>query len=145
MKLVLISCCGPKMATPAAAQDIYVSDLFKKSRAYAEAQGGHWAILSAKLGLVLPEEIIEPYNLTLAKTPKDYREEWDARIIQALSELPDRYSDIKVLAGKHYLGWVKDCPTLVSLPLDGLGIGQRLQFLKRAVWGQKTEQEFSLF
>ena len=68
---ILVACCGPKLDHAAPARDLYTSDLFTKSRAYAERNGCGWAILSAKHGIVLPDEVIAPYDVTLKTMPAE--------------------------------------------------------------------------
>lgn len=63
--LVLVSCVKNKLSNPAAARDLYTSDWFRKVRTLIEAQGASWFILSALHGLVHPDTVIEPYELTL--------------------------------------------------------------------------------
>ena len=48
-----------------AGKDLYRSVWFLKARACAEAVGSCWFILSAEYGLVHPDEMIEPYEMTL--------------------------------------------------------------------------------
>jgi hypothetical protein len=58
--VVLVACAGTKVPRQAAAKDLYASALFLKSRSYAERVGGRWFILSAKHGLLGPEELVAP-------------------------------------------------------------------------------------
>jgi hypothetical protein len=56
-RVFLLACVKEKAAGPVPAGDLYVSDLFKKARAYAEAHADRWYILSAEhhvLALVPP-------------------------------------------------------------------------------------------
>jgi hypothetical protein len=46
--IYLISCVSVKRAKPAPARDLYVSELFRRARAYVEATACPWFILSAK-------------------------------------------------------------------------------------------------
>lgn len=62
--ICLVSCVGTKRATPTPAKDLYQSDWFTKARTYAKSIGS-WFILSAKYGVVHPDEVIEPYEMTL--------------------------------------------------------------------------------
>jgi hypothetical protein len=48
------------------AENLYSSELFYRSRRYAQANYDAWLILSAKHGLVWPGEILEPYDCKLA-------------------------------------------------------------------------------
>src|SRR6516162_8116839 len=77
--IVLVACCGPKLAEPAPAADLYVSSLFKKARTYAERRG-RWFILSALHGLVHPATVIAPYDVTLKKMPAQERREWGQKV-----------------------------------------------------------------
>lgn len=40
----LVACARQKRDAAAPAADLYVSDLFRKARAYAEAAGGPWVM-----------------------------------------------------------------------------------------------------
>ncbi len=68
--MVLIGCVKTKLGHGAPAKDLYVSDYFAKMRAYAEASGRPWFILSAEHGLVSPEEWLEPYERYLPDTAR---------------------------------------------------------------------------
>lgn len=82
--ICLVACCGEKTAESAMAQDLYVSPLFRKSRAWAEAHCDLWFILSAKHGLLEPRQVIEPYDLTLAHLGGADYLAWARRVNRAL-------------------------------------------------------------
>jgi Family of unknown function (DUF6884) len=63
--ICLVSCVGLKQVNPAAAKDLYRSAWFINARSYAEGIGPDWFILSAKHGLVCPDDLIAPYEQTL--------------------------------------------------------------------------------
>lgn len=63
----LIACCKTQGATPMAARELYRSDLFVKSREFAEASASPLYVLSAAHGLVHPDSVIAPYDRTLAE------------------------------------------------------------------------------
>ena len=65
--IVLVSCSKTKQPFTCQAKSLYCSPLFKAQRAFAEAVSGKWFILSAKHGLIKPDDIIKPYDQTLAK------------------------------------------------------------------------------
>ena len=54
--------------------------------AYAEQAGVRWFILSAQQGLVSPDEVLEPYELRLSKTAREYRREWGQRVVNQLGD-----------------------------------------------------------
>jgi hypothetical protein len=128
--VVLVACCGKKLPYAAPAKDLYQSELFKKSRRYAEQHGDRWLILSAKHGVVHPDATIEPYDETLNDKPAGERREWAEKVATQLA-IEDRYT---VLAGDAYCGWSGRFN--VARPMRGLGIGQQLSFLLSATDNQ---------
>ena len=131
MKVGLVSCCGPKLDRPAPAQDLYTSDLFKKSRAYVEATCDRWAILSAKHGLVMPNQVLEPYDVRLGAMPATERRVWALTTHTQLRAAFGPDAKFVVLAGKRYLAATEGLK--VVTPLAGKGIGERLSWLKSKV------------
>lgn len=132
--MVLIACCGKKLGHTAPAGQIYQSALFQKSWRYAlqRVPAGRIRILSAQHGLLEPDRVIRPYDVTLnAMTPPE-RRLWSASIVSsmAVQGWPDR---IIILAGSRYREWVDQAPPEVEIdiPVAGMGIGQQLGFLKR--------------
>ena len=64
--LGLISCTKSKQSYSCRASEMYqASDLFRKAYSYATENYDFVAILSAKYGLLFPDDKIEPYDLTL--------------------------------------------------------------------------------
>lgn len=155
--VVLVGCSSSKLATEAPARELYTSTLFKASRAYAEARGGPWAILSAKHGLVLPETYLAPYDYSfkslraeagrapkVARSVKGAVEDW-GRTVQR--ELVRRWPGARFifLAGADYAACLptfsgsildgrpaRSAPIESVEPLRGMGIGERVAWLKRA-------------
>ena len=77
--IFLASCVKMKAGFPLPAEELYVSDWFKKARAYIlsrMAPQDRWYILSAKYGLVEPGRTIKPYNQTLKDMQKLDRRAW---------------------------------------------------------------------
>ncbi|HMO10872.1 MAG TPA: hypothetical protein PKB06_05080, partial [Actinotalea sp.] len=132
LDLVLVGCAKQKRATAAPAQDLYTSPLFRKSRAYAESTGVPWFVLSAKHGLVGPEAVLEPYDVTLSRTSRDYRREWARRVLRRLDEACGSLDgrSIEIHAGAAYTGSLRPLlesrGAVVTEPLQGLRQGQRL-------------------
>jgi hypothetical protein len=82
--VVLLGCVKTKLDRAAPAKDLYRSRLWRWRRAYAEASGRPWLILSAMHGLVEPEAQLDPYDLALAQLTAGEREEWGERVVRAL-------------------------------------------------------------
>ena len=87
------------------AQELYQGQLFKLSRAWLESKrpGKEWAILSAKHGLVLPEQMIEPYDLALGDLTWEQQKRWGQRVRSQLAALWGIDDVIYlILAGESY-------------------------------------------
>ncbi len=78
--VALVACSGSKLSRPAPARQLYTGDLFRKSAAYAEAVADRWYVLSAKHHLVHPDQVLEPYDMTLSDIKdKDSKKHWAQR------------------------------------------------------------------
>jgi hypothetical protein len=130
---VLISCVGRKASEPKPASELYRSDWFRKARDYAEQIGDGWYILSAKHGLLDTGRIVEPYEMTLNEMNKGERQAWAQRVLVQVNEAISPNSHIIMLAGRKYREFLVDPLTkqgyFVEVPMEGLGIGQQLQWL----------------
>jgi len=132
----LVSCGRAKADRPLPARELYASPLFRAARAYAERRYGpdHWHILSALHGLVDPDQVLAPYDLSLRRLSARDREAWGDRLAV---ELTDRFPAGTVLwfhAGVLYRDAI--APVVahqVRCPLAGLRIGQQLAWYRRHV------------
>lgn len=123
----LVSCSKAKLPHAAEARDLYVSPLFRLARSVCEKRFDEWAILSAKFGLVLPDQVIEPYDVTLSKLPAERRKAWAMDVEHTIRATWTGAATFHVFAGKHYLQAVASLPHVDEL--HGLGTGHRLQRL----------------
>lgn len=147
--LVLVGCGAAKRDESAPAEDLYTSTYFGLKRRYAEAVGDGWAVLSAKHGVLRPDELIEPYDETIADV--DVRE-WRARVcdeiattVRARLPLDATPADatVTLLAGSDYTDplrdWLAAKPYTVRYPFDHTaGIGEQMGLLSDAVDGGET-------
>lgn len=132
--VVLVGCCGKKLNYPAPARELYQSPLFKWARRYAEARKLPWAILSAKHGLVLPAQFLEPYDMgamALRAQGMERLREW-GELVRLQRDFYFPKARFVFLAGSDYRGAIEDLKTKrITEPLAGLGIGRRLNWLRR--------------
>lgn len=135
--LVLVGCVKRKLDRPAEARDLYTSALFRKERAYAEAAGCPWFILSAEHGLVSPTNVLAPYDLRLSSTSSEYRRRWGRRVVDQLRDAALLLDGkvIEIHAGSAYASAIRegltDAGAIVVEPLEGLTMGQRLAWYLR--------------
>lgn len=134
--LYLVACVGNKLPQQAPAKDLYVSDWFRKARAYVEKMGHPWFILSAKHGLIHPEEEIMPYDCTLNKMNVTERKKWAEKVLRQLEPHLAEFSSIVFLAGVKYRDNLErilktERGIEVCVPMRGMGIGKQLSWLKQ--------------
>jgi cytoplasmic iron level regulating protein YaaA (DUF328/UPF0246 family) len=134
-KFVLISCASKKLDKKAKAEELYQSQLFKKNLAYAKSlHPTNIFILSAKYGLLSLDKEIEPYNVTLNKMPINEIKAWADRVLIQLSNNLDLKQDTVIfLAGQKYRKFLIPEIKNYFVPLEGLGIGKQLKWLKEHV------------
>jgi hypothetical protein len=129
--VVLIACASRKQEKGAKARDLYVSALFAKSLAYAEAlRPDRTFILSAKHGLVPTDAWLEPYDESLHSKSADQRKAWARDVLVELEKVSNLEKDrFTILAGKKYRTYLVGSLQNVQVPLEGLKIGKQLQRL----------------
>jgi len=131
MKIALVSCVSKKQLGIHKAEELYISDWFIKAKKYIKQNYNEWYILSAKHGLIKPNDLIETYNEYLPKMTLEYRKQWAVNVFNKLKEI-DNVTEIHIYAGKQYrkylIALLSDFK--VSVPLKNLGIGKQLKWLK---------------
>lgn len=131
-KICLVACGKTKLRVPAKAKDLYVSALFRKSRRWAEENCNEWYVLSAKYGLVHPEQVIGPYELTLKSFRAIGRARWASRVFETMRSKGILRPDSKFiwLAGRDYSEQLSQLLKSYSQadPLEGLRMGERMEW-----------------
>lgn len=129
----LLSCVSKKRKAAVVAKDLYISPLFNKSRRYVEQLCDSWFILSAKYGLVDPEDVIAPYEETLNKKSQPERKKWAEKVWGRLQKRLKPNDTVTILAGEKYranlLPYLEGLGCQINIPMKGLGIGRQLQWL----------------
>ena len=86
MNIGFVSCVKTKREGCFPAQDLYISPLFKSAFAYASLHCARVFILSAKHGLLRPEQKIKQYDRTLGNMSKVERTEWSRHVIKQIQK-----------------------------------------------------------
>jgi hypothetical protein len=128
----LVGCSKRKLAHAAPAALLYASPLFRLAARHCAASCGQWFVLSARHGLLAPDEVVAPYDLSLGRLGREGRAAWAGRIVgqlraRGLLGVGHRF---ELHAGAAYatqLAGLIDA----DQPLRGLGIGQRLAWYRR--------------
>ena len=133
--IYLVSCVSRKREQPLAAKDLYISPWFVKARTYVEQAGAEWFILSAEYGLVSSQTVIVPYERTLNTIRIAERRAWGSKVLRQLQPELTGVDRVVILAGARYREFLVDVirgkDVTVEIPLEGMGIGEQLRWLKR--------------
>ena len=137
-RIGLVGCVKGKASGARAAKDLYVSTLFLGRRSYVERSCVEWWILSAEHGLVHPDTVLAPYDVTLKDVSRPARRLWSAGVLTAIDErvAPDAGDIFEIHAGVEYrdFGLVKGLYSLscgVEIPTEGMRLGPQLRFYKQ--------------
>lgn len=133
--IVLVACVAGKAVDPAPAKDLYRSDWFAKARAFAEASGKPWMILSALHGAIDPDKVIAPYDASMRDKSKFERRAWASIVSDQVQPISYGCDRVILIAGRDYrdplaaddiFKWRN--PRQLA-PMEGLGIGHQKQWL----------------
>ena len=130
--IILISCVKRKSTTPAPAERLYTSDLFRKMIQYARSLNpAKIFILSALYGLVPLDRVIAPYEKTLKSMNVLERKQWAEKVLAALRDEADIEQDhFLFLAGKAYRDNLTANLPHHAVPMEGLSFGYQLKWLE---------------
>lgn len=97
-----------------------------------------WWVLSALHGLVHPDEVLEPYDVTLSKAGVATCKEWSRRVLASVDERvwPCTGDVVEVHAGSRYWDYglaegLKKRGVEVVIPTFGMTLGQQLAFYRQ--------------
>lgn len=128
---IFISCVSKKKNIPSKAEDLYISELFKKSLNYAKTLNGHIRILSAKYGVLELEDEVSPYNLTLNEMSEKEKKEWSIKVFNQLKKKNIDFNEETIfLVGENYRKYLLKYFSNYKIPIEGLPIGKQLAFYK---------------
>lgn len=139
--IVLISCVKSKLTKSAIAKDLYISDLFQKMFQYAQTlYPDAIFILSAKYGLIFPENTIDPYEMTLKNMKIVERKEWSQRVLKELEKHTDIENDKFIfLCGNSYREYLLPNISLYEIPMERLRYGQQLNWLNHKLKNRSVQ------
>jgi hypothetical protein len=138
MEIGLVSCVKSKRNYPVEAQKMYISPLFVYAWKYAKQQYDMCYILSAKYGLLAPDTIIEPYEMTLNNFTKQQAKDWSDMVYKQIKDNIGLEHVFYFHAGQNYREYLIDRLNAV-IPLEGMALGMQLQ------WYKKQRSDHGLF
>jgi len=133
--LVITGCTKTKLGSvcnvTAPAKEMYQGMLFKKVREYAETMGFDYAIISAKYGVVFPDETIKGYEQVL-RSRTDI-ENLQPTVEDCLTRIVDRYDQIVVITGMNYRKVLENIWNDRFVFLKARGIGDLCSIVTRSI------------
>jgi|SRR5579871_1141842 len=129
--VTLVGCGRQKSVRPAQARRLYTGGLFRLAAAWAERHARRWFILSAKHGLVEPDQFLAPYDAYLPALSPSERAALNKGVADRLRALVPPTETIVLLAGAEYAAFAPLVPHQVVQPLKGLPLGKRMAWLRR--------------
>ena len=137
MRLGLISCTRSKQNRRCKASEMYApSSLFRAAYNYVTKNYDAVAILSAKYGLLLPDDEIEPYELTLKTMTNQQRKLWAEKVVNqlekriGLQKIKECYFHTGKEYREHLIPLLQNAGIKCYVPLKGLSIGKQIQWYK---------------
>lgn len=102
--VILIGDGTAQLTEPAAARDLYVSPLFARRRAQAEASGVPWFVVSGRWGLLDPDDVLAPYSFSFTQQSESYRRAWGRFVAEQLCLVGSvgRGDVVEIAAGTAY-------------------------------------------
>lgn len=134
-KICIVGDSRTQLSIRALAENMFTSTLFKRSRDYARSQCDVWYIASAHYGLLEPDELIDPYSVTIDSLSDEERFKVTQRIVQGLYRRGVSTNDSFVILTKAAYSNILE-PVLAArsydarYPLAGKGIVQQLWWLE---------------
>lgn len=139
--ICIVSCTAHKRDTPMRAEALYCSELFYRSRRYAQANYDEWLILSAEHGLVRPCDILAPYECKLTSLSREQRRTLADRVSGQAENLFDSNSRVTSICGEEYDSLLEDAGIHFHRSREfALPIGMKLQALGTVTDPDKSQQ-----
>lgn len=135
---VLLVCCGRRKGTGTRrAAELYISPRVRLATRVARAVGKPFWIVSAKHGLLDPDRLVSPYDLSLDHLESRDLDWWRARLKEdLLRSYPSNIPRFVVLGSGEYANQIRhtleDLRCSVETPIAGLPINLQLSWLKKA-------------
>src|SRR3954468_12001894 len=85
-RVVLVSSSGAVAESPDAVGRLFLSDGFARAREHAVHSRLPWFVLSAKHGLLDPDEVISPFGIQIDDQPAAYRSAWGEWVVAQLAD-----------------------------------------------------------
>ena len=131
--IIFISCTKTKAKEICKAKDMYSpSQWFRLAYRYAKSlKPSAIYILSAKYGLLSPDDEIKPYEKTLVSEKDAEIRKWSLMVAKQIkAKVANREEAVVFLCGKNYRKYIQNLFPKHTAPVSHYGIGKQMQFFK---------------
>ena len=132
--LVITECTKEKLgydsSTKTPAKKMYLGRLFKTVKEYSEGMGFDYVIISAKYGLIFPDDIIEGYEKAL-QTKEDVKN-IQSLVEEKIRSLLRNYDKIVVIAGEKYRDVLRNLWDERFVTIRSKGYGDLCSIIEKA-------------
>lgn len=135
--IALVSGVHPQFEHAMPARWLYHAEWFLVAAALAETASTGWFILSARYGLLHPDQKIAPYALTLSDLSPSQRQAWAAGVLHSLTQMLQPGDRLLLLAepdGHSALFTVlENSKWRLAAPLSGMTAASQLIWMQNAI------------
>jgi hypothetical protein len=85
-RVVLVGSSGEVAGSARPARELFASSGFARARAHAVRSGHPWFVLSAKHGLLDPDDVVGPFAVLIGDQPAGYRSAWAEWVVVQLAD-----------------------------------------------------------
>jgi hypothetical protein len=136
-RIGLISCSKGKGYKVTKAQNLYKSARFQLAVRWAGKWCDAWFIISAKHGLVPPNQVLAPYDVSLAKLSHRARVNWGEKVVGRLKTVASLGCVFVFIGDDLYFKYIKEAlkgtKIEIRVPLKGLSRGARVVRLRALI------------
>jgi hypothetical protein len=136
-RIGLVGCVKEKATQPATAAELYTSVLFRGRRRFVESSCDEWWILSALHGLLHPDDVLDPYDVTLKSLPTAQRRRSSDDVLRSIDDRvqPHHGDVVELHCGAEYRDFgltdgLRQRGVVLENPTHGMPIGKQLSFYK---------------
>lgn len=141
MEVAVINCGAEKQYKKCKAKDLYTGSLFVASRKFAQSNYSQYCILSAKYHVLMPDDIVKPYDMFLGNFTKQQKQEWWQETAKQLMVKFSTGTKFDFYVGQDYVEGI--LPILDSNNiqyecfLNHLGMGYKIQWFQQHIKKKK--------
>lgn len=137
--IILIGCGRHKKRSPTRAGDLYTSSRFNVSKEIAANIGGRYFVLSAKHGLLEPDQVVEPYDVDISSLNEQEVIDWSEGVMGSIAKAAPN-STVTVLAEEQYVLPLIECNLRLgfNLKLEAPFVGLALENVQ--LWLQQARR-----